>query len=245
MLSLARSGRPRVCFVPTASGDSPVYVANFYRAFSGHHDCEPSDLGLFERTVADLRGFVLSQDVIWVGGGNTASLLAVWRMHGLDVVLREAWEQGVVLCGVSAGMNCWFEGSTTDSFDLSQLAALPDGLGLLPGSCCPHYDGEEQRRPLYTRLVAEGELAPGYAADDAAALVFEGTELREVVTTEEGSTAYRVEPRRRDGPLTARLLGPVIRLPAPPTIRPSFVPPPQCPQLTFARASPSSRRAGR
>jgi dipeptidase E len=80
----------------------------------------------------------------------------VWRMHGLDVVLREAWEQGVVLCGVSAGMNCWFEGSTTDSFDLTQVAALPDGLGLLPGSCCPHYDGEEQRRPLYTRLVAEG-----------------------------------------------------------------------------------------
>jgi dipeptidase E len=192
ILSLVRRDRPRVCFVPTASGDSPVHVANFYRAFAGHHDCEPSDLGLFERTVADLRGFVLSQDVIWVGGGNTASLLAVWRMHGLDVVLREAWEQGVVLCGVSAGMNCWFEGSTTDSFDLTQLAALSDGLGLLPGSCCPHYDGEEQRRPLYTRLVAEGALAPGYAADDAAALVFEGTELREVVCTEKRSTAYRV-----------------------------------------------------
>ncbi len=99
-------------------------------------------------------------------------------------MLREAWEAGVVLCGVSAGMNCWFEGSTTDSFDLSRLAALPDGLGLLPGSCCPHYDGEEQRRPLYTRLVAEGELAPGYAADDAAALVFEGTLAR--LCTEEG-----------------------------------------------------------
>jgi dipeptidase E len=205
VLSLARSGRPRVCFVPTASGDSPVYVANFYRAFAGHHDCKPSDLGLFERTVGDLRGFVLAQDVIWVGGGNTASLLAVWRMHGLDVVLREACEQGVVLCGVSAGMNCWFEGSTTDSFDLTQLAALPDGLGLLPGSCCPHYDGEEQRRPLYTRLVAEGELAPGYAADDAAALVFEGTELREVVTTEDGSGAYRVTADGEE-PLAARLL---------------------------------------
>jgi peptidase E len=152
-----------------------------------------------------LNDFVLSQDVMWVGGGNTASLLAVWRMHGLDVVLREAWEQGVVLCGVSAGMNCWFEGSTTESFDLTQLAALPDGLGILPGSCCPHYDGEEQRRPLFSRLVAEGELAPGYAADDAAALVFDGTELREVVCTEAGSTAYRVE---RDGEeaLAARLL---------------------------------------
>lgn len=205
ILGLARSARPRVCFVGTASGDSPEYVANFYRAFSGHHDCVPSDLGLFSRTVADLRAFVLSQDVVWVGGGNTASLLAVWRMHGLDLVLREAWEAGVVLCGVSAGMNCWFEGSTTDSFDLSRLAALEDGLGLLPGSCCPHYDGEEQRRPLYRRLVAEGVLAPGYAADDAAALVFEGGELAEVVCTGAGSTAYRVTADGEEA-LAARLL---------------------------------------
>jgi peptidase E len=191
--------------VATASGDSPDYVASFYRAFSAHHDCVPSDLGLFDRTVADLRGFVLSQDVVWVGGGNTASLLAVWRAHGLDIVLREAWEAGVVLCGVSAGMNCWFEGSTTDSFDLAELAALPDGLGILPGSCCPHYDGEAQRRPLYQRLVAEGALAPGYAADDAAALVFEGRELAEVVCTAAGSTAYRVTADVEE-PLAARLL---------------------------------------
>jgi dipeptidase E len=205
VLSLARRERPRVCFVATASGDSPEYVANFYRAFAGHHDCEPSDLGLFERTVADLRAFVLEQDVVYVGGGNTASLLAVWRMHGLDAVLREAREAGVVLCGVSAGMNCWFEASTTDSFDLTRVAALRDGLGLLPGSACPHYDGEDQRRPLYRRLIAEDGFPPGYAADDAAALVFEGTELREVVTTEEGSTAYRVDA---DGEvaLAARLL---------------------------------------
>jgi dipeptidase E len=205
VLSLARRERPRVCFVATASGDSPEYVANFYRAFSGHHDCEPSDLGLFERTVADLRAFVLEQDVVYVGGGNTASLLAVWRMHGLDAVLREAREAGVVLCGVSAGMNCWFEASITDSFDLTRVAALRDGLGLLPGSACPHYDGEDQRRPLYRRLIAEDGFPPGYAADDAAALVFEGTELREVVTTEEGSTAYRVDA---DGEvaLAARLL---------------------------------------
>jgi peptidase E len=193
VLSLARRERPRVCFVATASGDAPEYVANFYRCFAAHHDCALSDLGLFERTVADLRSFVLSQDVVWVGGGNTASLLAVWRMHGLDSVLREAWEAGVLLCGVSAGMNCWFEASTTDSFSLSQLAPLHDGLGLLPGSCCPHYDGEEQRRPLYRGLVASGEFPAGYAADDAAALVFDGTSLREVVSTEPGSTAYRVD----------------------------------------------------
>ena len=191
--------------MPTASGDSPEYVANFFRVFSAHHDCEPSDRGLFNRTVADLRAFVLAQDVVWVGGGNTASLLAVWRMHGLDEVLREAWEAGVVLCGVSAGMNCWFEGSTTDSFDVTRLAGLHDGLGLLPGSACPHYDGEEQRRPLYRRLVAEGALPPGYAADDAAAMVFEGTALAEVVTHGGGSTAYRVTADG-EGPLPARLL---------------------------------------
>jgi dipeptidase E len=205
ILGLARSERPRVCFVPTASGDSPEYVANFYRCLSAHHDCTPSDLGLFNRTVADLRSFVLEQDVIWVGGGNTASLLAVWRMHGLDAVLREAWEAGVVLCGVSAGMNCWFEASTTDSFDLSQLAPLRDGLGLLPGSACPHYDGEEQRRPLYRGLVASGDFPPGYAADDAAAIVFEGTTVREVVCTVEGSRAYRVTAAGEE-PLAARLL---------------------------------------
>jgi dipeptidase E len=205
VLSLARRKRPRVCFVGTASGDAPAYVTNFYRAFSGHHDCEPSDLALFERTVADLRAFVLAQDVVYVGGGNTASLLAVWRMHGLDVVLREAWEAGIVLCGVSAGMNCWFEASTTDSFDLGRLAPLRDGLGLLPGSACPHYDGEEQRRPLYRRLVADEDFPPGYAADDAAALVFEGTSLTEVVSTLEGSTAYRVDAAG-EHPLPARLL---------------------------------------
>ena len=205
VLSLARRERPRVCFVGTASGDSPTYVASFFRVFTAHHDCEVADLALFERTVADLRSFVLAQDVIWVGGGNTASLLAVWRMHGLDAVLREAWEAGVVLCGVSAGMNCWFEASTTDSFDLTELAPLHDGLGLLPGSACPHYDGEEQRRPLYRRLVADGTLPPGYAADDAAALVFDGTALREVVTTAEGSTAYRVDAEGERA-LPARLL---------------------------------------
>jgi dipeptidase E len=205
VLSLARRERPRVCFVATASGDAPTYVASFYRVFSAHHDCSVSDLGLFERTVADLRGFVLSQDVVWVGGGNTASLLAVWRTHGLDVVLREAWDAGVVLCGVSAGMNCWFEASTTDSFDLSQLAPLHDGLGLLPGSACPHYDSEEQRRPLYRGLVASGEFPAGYAADDAAAIVFEGREVREVVCTEPGATAYRVDAAG-ETPLAARLL---------------------------------------
>jgi dipeptidase E len=210
VLSLARSSPPRVCFLGTASGDDEGYVARFYRAFAGL-DCRPSDLGLFERTVGDLESFVLAQDVIYVGGGNTASLLAVWRAHCLDRVLRKAWEQGVVMCGLSAGMNCWFEQSVTDSFDLARLAPLHDGLGLLPGSACPHYDGEEQRRPTFTRLVASGELPDGWAADDGAGLVFAGRELVEVVASRPEAGAYRVQ-RAADGgvseqPLPARYLG--------------------------------------
>jgi haloacetate dehalogenase len=213
VLSLARSARPRVCFVPTASGDSADYVARFHRAFSAL-DCEPCELRLFERSVGDLRSFVLAQDVLYVGGGSTANLLAVWRTHVLDRIVAEAWEEGVVLCGISAGMNCWFEQSVTDSFDVARLAPLNDGLGLLAGSACPHYDGDEQRRPAFRRFVGGGQLAGGYAADDGAALVFSGRELEEVVGSRPGAAAYRVE-RSGDGVrerrLAARLLGSRVR----------------------------------
>jgi dipeptidase E len=200
---------PRVCFLPTASGDSERYVALFYRAFS-RLGCQPSDLQLFERRVSDLESFVLSQDVVYVGGGNTANLLAVWRVHGLDRILRRAWEEGVLLCGLSAGMNCWFESSVTDSFDTSHLRALHDGLGLVRGSACPHYDGEDQRRPVYRQLVASGELAAGWAADDGAAIVFRGEEMAEVVASRPEARAYRVERTREDlteSSLAARYLG--------------------------------------
>ena len=208
-LSLARRERPRVCFVATASGDAEGYVARFYRAFA-EHDCRPADLGLFDRRVGDLRRFVLEQDVVYVGGGNTASLLSVWRAHGLDAILREALAAGAVLCGVSAGMNCWFEASTTDSFG-PELAPLHDGLGLVSGSACPHYDGEPQRRPLYHRLVTDGFPA-GYAADEGAALHLDATgALVEVVASRERARGYRVE-RDAEGaaverPLPTRYLG--------------------------------------
>ena len=142
--------------------------------------------------MSDLRSFVLEQDVLYVGGGNTANLLAVWRAHGLDEFVADAWTEGVVLCGISAGMNCWFAESVTDSFDLLQLAPLNDGLGLLAGSCCPHYDGEEQRRPTFHRLIAAGELTDGVAADDGAALVFTGPDLEEVVSSRREAAGYRV-----------------------------------------------------
>jgi dipeptidase E len=217
ILSRARRTRPRVCFVGTASGDAPAYLTRFYRAFSGR-DCIPTDLTLFnsgtmsrrpERT-EDIASFVFEQDVLYVGGGNTANLLALWRMHGIDRAIRAAWEAGTVLCGLSAGMICWFECSLTDSF--GPLAPLRDGLGLLPGSACPHYDGdlgESERRPRFQALIAAGFPA-GYAADDGAALCFRDTELAEVVTSRPRAGAYRVE--LRDGAiveerLPARYLG--------------------------------------
>lgn len=149
---------------------------------------------LLQRREADLRRAVLELDIIYVGGGNTLSLLAVWRAHGLDELLREAWDMGIILCGVSAGMNCWFEQSMTDSYAVGTTRVLDDGLGLLSGSACPHYDEEPTRRPAYLTAVARGEVSAGYAADGAAALVFRGTELEEVVSWSNDATGYRVEP---------------------------------------------------
>ena len=193
VLELARAERgqqrPRVCFLATASGDSPAYIASFYAAFAQR--AEARHLALFIRTVDDIESFLLDQDVIYVGGGNTENMLAIWRVHGVDRILGQAWESGVVLTGISAGSLCWFETGSTDSF--GGLAPLSRGLGFLAGSHSPHYDGEEPRRPLYQRLVADGTLPAGYAADDRAALVFHGTELAEVVASRPDARAYRVE----------------------------------------------------
>jgi peptidase E len=170
---------------------------------------EVSDLALFDRTVEDIGDFLADKDAIYVAGGNTASLLAVWRAHGVDEALRAAHEAGVVLAGRSAGGLCWFESGTTDSFG-PRLQPLVGGLGLIPGSHCPHYDGEPERRPTYHALVASGILPPGLAVDDFAAAIFDGPDLVEVVAAEPGRTAYRVE---RDGDLVvetalpARVLG--------------------------------------
>jgi dipeptidase E len=192
---------PRMCFVPTASGDEDWQLVRFYESFA--HRAEASHVSFNPWPRADLREHVLAQDALYVGGGSTANMLAIWRVHGFDAVLREAWESGVLLCGWSAGMICWFEAGVTDSFG-PELVGMRDGLGLLPGSACPHYDGEERRRPVYTGLVADG-FPPGYAADDGAALHFVGMELREVVTARAGATAYRVDPGS-ETPFEARLL---------------------------------------
>src|SRR5262245_19601149 len=196
VLGLSRRQPARVCFVPTASADAPTYIVRFYRAFAGR--CIPSDLTLWNPTslprrparTSELAAFVAEQDVFYVGGGDTANLLVLWRRHGLDVLLRRAWSDGAVLAGVSAGMMCWFNGGVTDSF--GGLEPLDDGLGFIDATACPHYDGEPGRRPAYHRAIAGGMQA-GYAAEDGAALHFRGPDLVEVVSSRPQAAAYRVE----------------------------------------------------
>ena len=201
LLAATGVAQPRVCFLPTASGDADGYIQRFHDAFAVR--AEPSWLGLFDRQVDDIDAFLGAQHAIYVGGGNTANMLAVWRVHGVDRALRAAYQRGVVLAGVSAGAVCWFEAAVSDSF--GPLSPLRDGLGLLPGSCAPHYDGDPARRPAFARMLANG-LPPGYGVDDGAALHFVDGALHEVVTAYPQARAYRVE---LDGEtaLPARYLG--------------------------------------
>lgn len=188
VLEAARVETPAVGFIATASGDSEPYIDHFYESFSTL-PCRPSHLSLFSRT-PDLRAYLLAQDVIYVGGGNTKSLLGVWREWGLPELLREAWDAGVVLAGVSAGAVCWFEQGLSDAYEGS-LQTL-HCLGFLPGSCCPHYSGNPERRPNYHQRLSAGELSPGLAIDDSAAVHFLGDEIHRVVASRPGVTAYRV-----------------------------------------------------
>ncbi|HEY7961419.1 MAG TPA: peptidase E [Solirubrobacteraceae bacterium] len=218
VLSLSGAARPRVCFLPTASGDADHYVVRFYRRFSA--ECEASHVSLFRRDQGtggveeDVASHLLSQDVIYVGGGNVVSMLGVWRAHGLDEVLHRAWQQGIVLCGPSAGSLCWF------SEALSAFHGPPQrvrGLGLLPYSNCVHYDAEPQRREEYHRFVGDGMRA-GFAADDGAALHFCGRRLLRVVSSRPQAQAYRVQARGHgvvEIPLEVAYLGAGVDLAAP------------------------------
>ena len=197
-LGLARGSR--VLLVSSASSEDASSILLWYDRLRGRADLR--HLSFFPWPPETLRELALEHDVILVSGGNTANALAIWRVHGFDEILREAWQDGVLLAGWSAGMICWFEHGVTDSFG-PQLAAM-DCLGFLPGSACPHYDGEERRRPVYTSLVREG-LAPGVAADDNVGVHFVGTELRDVVTSRDGATAYRVTAEGEEA-LAARRL---------------------------------------
>ncbi len=189
ILEQSPAKKPKICFLPTASGDAESYISRFYDAFK-QLECEPSHLSLFKPQTRDLEGFLLSQDIIYVGGGNTINMLVLWKEWGVDRILRTAWEQGIVLAGLSAGSICWFEEGVTDSFG-DELEPM-EALGFLHGSHCPHYDGEENRRPAFGNLIAEGRMRPGYAADDGAALHFIGTDLVKSVSSRPDAKVYYV-----------------------------------------------------
>jgi dipeptidase E len=196
VLSLTGAARPRVCFLPTASGDADHYVVRFYRRFSPC--CEASHLSLFRRDQGtdgvedDLATHLLGQDLIYVGGGNMLSMLGAWRAHGLDAILRKAWRRGIVLCGPSAGSLCWFEQALSAFHGAPRIVR---GLGFLPYSNCVHYDAEPERRAEYQRFVADG-MRPGFAAEDGVALHFRGTSLERAVSSRPNGGAFLVE---RDG----------------------------------------------
>ncbi|MFA1822735.1 Type 1 glutamine amidotransferase-like domain-containing protein [Virgibacillus oceani] len=180
---------PKICFISTASGDSDNYISRFYNFFE-KQICQASHLSLFKPPTRDLEGFLLDKDIIYVGGGNTRNLLVLWKEWGLDAMLKKAWEQGIILAGISAGSICWFEEGVTDSYgdDLEPIKCL----GFLKGSHCPHYDGEVNRRPSYQELVTKGKIQSGIAADDGVALHYIDQELSEIVRSRPKAKAYKV-----------------------------------------------------
>jgi len=203
VLELTGKPRPKILFVPTASGDDAAYLLTFYQSLAGVA-CEPSHLLLFKRAVDDIDGLIRSQDVVMVGGGNTANMLAIWRLHGVEDALKAAYRNGAILTGWSAGCICWFEAGITDSFT-PELGPLRDGLKLLKGSACPHYDSEERRRPVYAREIAAG-LPSGIAFDDGVAARYEDERLVEVVSARTDGRAFRVDASG-EHPLEVRVLG--------------------------------------
>ncbi len=209
LAGLSGKTRPRIAVLATAVGDDPAAIERIRGRLAGA-GYPAGHLALFPMpNVADPAGFLLSQDIIFVGGGSVANQVAVWRVHGLDAVMRQAWAQGVVLTGASAGAICWFASGTTDSFG-PELRPFTGGLGLLAGSYCPHYDAEPRRRPLFTSLVASGALPPGIACDDTAGAHYIDDRLAAVVTGRAGAMGYRVEPDGAGGavhtPLPRQLL---------------------------------------
>ncbi|WP_342472695.1 Type 1 glutamine amidotransferase-like domain-containing protein [Metasolibacillus sp. FSL H7-0170] len=186
---LKQSGKvcPKICFLATASGDSQDYIAHFYQFFE-QQSCQPSHLSIMNTN--DIESFLLAQDIIYVGGGNTKNMLMLWKEHEIDKILHKAWSQGIVLAGISAGAICWFEQGVTDSYG-GDLAAL-QCLGFLRGSNCPHYDGEVVRRRSYHQLITRGEIQPGYALDDGVAIHFIEQNVQAIVSSRPHAKAYQV-----------------------------------------------------
>jgi dipeptidase E len=190
ILAQSHTDHPKICFIPTASAESADYILKFYDAFI-RLGCKPAHLSLFHLQSRDLESYILDQDILYVGGGNTRSMLALWREWQLDRILKVAWEQGVILSGISAGTICWFEQGVTDSIP-GELNAM-NCLGFLEGSCCPHYDSEPSRRPGYQRLITEEKIKPGIALDDGVAVHFVNDRIERYVSSRPQACAYRVE----------------------------------------------------
>jgi peptidase E len=207
IVELSQSPKPRICLLPTASGDPQDQIARFRRAF-GERDCVPSIVSLFrlgEKPI-DLRDELLGQDAIYVGGGSLLNLIAIWRAHGLDEILRECWREGILLCGQSAGAMCWFERGITSSSGEPTIAA---GLGFLPGTVCVHYLSEPQRRRRFLKAIEQGDLDRGLGLEDQTGVVFEDTEMTEAVSARPGATVWEVgrgEGEATENPLTPRQL---------------------------------------
>lgn len=189
ILKEAKTANPKICFLPTASGDSEQYISRFY-SFFNDQNCDPSHLSLFNPPSRDLESFVLEKDILYVGGGNTKNLLALWKEWGLDSILRKAWEEGIILAGLSAGAICWFEQGVTDSYG-DGLEPI-NCLGFLKGSNCPHYDGETERRPAYHKLMETNKLHSGIALDDGVAIHYKEQEIHKIVSSRPNVKAYSV-----------------------------------------------------
>lgn len=189
ILNQTSSRNPKICFLPTASGDAEGYIQRFYQAFD-RFECIPSHLALTQPPTQDIEDFILEKDIIYVGGGNTRNMLMLWRERELDRYLFRAWDNGTVISGISAGSICWFEEGVTDSIP-GQLTKL-DGLGWISGSNCPHYDGETERRPAYHKLMMSRIIQNGIAADDGVALHFRDSGLYRVVSSRPSARAYDV-----------------------------------------------------
>lgn len=189
ILQQSMKKNPKICFLATASGDSENYICRFYQFFE-KQDCQPSHLSLFNPPTRNIESFLLDKDIIYVGGGNTKNLLVLWKEWGLDTILKKAWEQGIILAGISAGSICWFEEGVTDSYGdgLEPLQCL----GFLEGSNCPHYDGESDRRPSYQQLITNKKIKPGFATDDGVAIHFIDQEIHTIVSSRPNAKAYKV-----------------------------------------------------
>jgi dipeptidase E len=189
ILHQSKKSNPKICFIPTASGDADNYVSRYYHFFE-NENCQPDHLSLFNPPTRDLESFIMEKDIIYVGGGNTNNLLVLWKDWGLDSILRNAWEKGIVLAGISAGSICWFEQGLTDSYGdgLEPLKCL----GFISGSNCPHYDGESNRRPSYHKLIGSNKMKPGIATEDGVAVHYIEKNIYKIVSSRPNAKAYKV-----------------------------------------------------